>query len=253
MVSRRMLTAKPAETALLATTRHDTLRDHRDAFETSDARFVREYRLTKGVTRWLCDQLRGKLQRRREGPRVLTVEQQVLPALHFYAAGCFQGTVGSDENIRVHQCSNPVILGSIPIPAHLSIVPACSRVSLYCVVHVKDPGIEVDVTLGVETLVGVVAFTYENFASGCLYPPLVGWDIRLQVDVTLGVETLVGVVAFTYENFASGCLYPPLVGWDIRLQVRLCRGLGGRKFCVDSWLSSWGHGLMLRFWVVPAA
>ncbi|KAM7303192.1 uncharacterized protein ISCGN_013173 [Ixodes scapularis] len=24
---------------------------------------------------------------------------------------------------------------------------------------------------------------------------------------------------FTYENFASGCLYPPLVGWDIRLQM----------------------------------
>ncbi|KAG0409898.1 hypothetical protein HPB47_012991 [Ixodes persulcatus] len=80
-------------------------RDHRDAFETSDARFVGEYRLTKGVTRWLCGQLRGKLQRRREGPRVLTVEQQVLAALRFYAAGGFQGTVRSDENIRVHQRS----------------------------------------------------------------------------------------------------------------------------------------------------
>ncbi|XP_042144566.1 ovochymase-1 [Ixodes scapularis] len=87
-------------------------------------------------------------------------------------------------------------------------------------VRVLRTGSKVDVTLGVETLVGVVAFIYENFASGCLYPPLVGWDIRLQVDVTLGVETLVGVVAFTYENFASGCLYPPLVGWDIRLQER---------------------------------
>ncbi|KAM7303190.1 hypothetical protein ISCGN_013171 [Ixodes scapularis] len=30
-------------------------------------------------------------------------------------------------------------------------------------------------------------------------------------------------------------------------------GFARTKFCVDSWLSSWGHGLMLRFWVVPAA
>ncbi|KAG0437268.1 hypothetical protein HPB47_017521 [Ixodes persulcatus] len=73
--------------------------------ETSDVRFVGEYRLTKGVTRWLCDQLRRKLQRRREGPRVLTVEQQVLAGLRYYAAGGFQGTVVSDENIGVHQCS----------------------------------------------------------------------------------------------------------------------------------------------------
>ena len=90
---------------LLGSPADRVFRDHRDAFETSDARFVGEYRLTKGVTRWLCDQLRGKLQRRREGPRVLTVEQQVLAALRFYAAGGFQGTVRSDENIRVHQCS----------------------------------------------------------------------------------------------------------------------------------------------------
>uniref|UniRef100_A0A147BDK9 Putative nuclease harbi1-like protein n=1 Tax=Ixodes ricinus TaxID=34613 RepID=A0A147BDK9_IXORI len=93
---------------LLGSPADRVFRDHRDAFETSDARFVGVYRLTKGVTRWLCqlcDQLRGKLQRRREGPRVLTVAQQVLAALRFYAAGGFQGTVGSDENIGVHQCS----------------------------------------------------------------------------------------------------------------------------------------------------
>lgn len=88
-------------------------RDHRDAFETSDARFVGEYRLTKGVTRWLCDQLRGKLQRCREGPCVLTVEQEVLAALRFYAAGGFQGTVRSDENIGVHQCSVSRVLGDV--------------------------------------------------------------------------------------------------------------------------------------------
>ncbi|KAM7313454.1 hypothetical protein ISCGN_003318 [Ixodes scapularis] len=90
---------------LLGSPADRVFRDHWDAFETSDARFVAEYRLTKGVTHWLCDQLRGKLQRCREGPRVLTVEQQVLAALRFYAAGGFQGTVGSDENIGVLQCS----------------------------------------------------------------------------------------------------------------------------------------------------
>ncbi|KAM7290731.1 hypothetical protein ISCGN_027327 [Ixodes scapularis] len=90
---------------LLGSPADRVFRDHRDAFETSDVRFGGEYRLTKGVTRWLCDQHRGKLQRCLEGPRVLTVEQQVLAALRFYAAGGFQGTVGSDENIGVLQCS----------------------------------------------------------------------------------------------------------------------------------------------------
>ncbi|KAM7288332.1 ovochymase-1 [Ixodes scapularis] len=54
-------------------------------------------------------------------------------------------------------------------------------------VRVLRTGSKVDVTLGVETLVGVVAFIYENFASGCLYPPLVGWDIRLQLQILVGV------------------------------------------------------------------
>ncbi|KAM7303354.1 cytochrome P450 4c3 [Ixodes scapularis] len=71
----------------------------------SEARFVREYRLTKNVARWLCNELRRKLQRRRVGPHVLTVELQVLVALRFYAAGGFQGTVASDENIAIRQCS----------------------------------------------------------------------------------------------------------------------------------------------------
>ncbi|CAN7944837.1 unnamed protein product, partial [Ixodes hexagonus] len=90
---------------LLRPSTERVFRDHRDAFDMSDARFVREYLLTKGVTRWLCDELRGRLQRRREGPHVLTVEQQVLAALRLYAAGGFQATVGSDENISVHQCT----------------------------------------------------------------------------------------------------------------------------------------------------
>ncbi|KAM7283832.1 hypothetical protein ISCGN_000937 [Ixodes scapularis] len=97
---------------LLGSPADRAFRDHRNAFETSDARFVGEYRLTKVVTRWLCDQLRGKLQRRPEGPCVLTVEP-VLAALRFYAAGGFRGTVGSDENIGVHQCSVSRVLGDV--------------------------------------------------------------------------------------------------------------------------------------------
>uniref|UniRef100_A0A6B0UTK6 Putative nuclease harbi1-like protein n=1 Tax=Ixodes ricinus TaxID=34613 RepID=A0A6B0UTK6_IXORI len=98
---------------LLGSPADRVFRDHRDAVETSDARFLGEYRLAKGVTRWLCDQLRGKLQRCREGPRVLTVEQHVLAALRFYAARGFQGTVGSDENNGVHQCSVSRVLADV--------------------------------------------------------------------------------------------------------------------------------------------
>ncbi|KAM7313777.1 hypothetical protein ISCGN_003570 [Ixodes scapularis] len=61
----------------------------------------------------IAPQLRGKLQRCRGGPRVLTVEQQVLAALRFYAAGGFQGTAGSDENIGVLQCSVSRVLGDV--------------------------------------------------------------------------------------------------------------------------------------------
>ncbi|KAG0412190.1 hypothetical protein HPB47_010670, partial [Ixodes persulcatus] len=94
-----------------------TLRQEDADARTWTRRSVGEYRLTKGVTRGLCDQLRGKLQRRGEGSRVLTVEQQVLAALRFCAAGGFQGTVGSDENIGVHQCSQLAATTSLTLPA----------------------------------------------------------------------------------------------------------------------------------------
>ncbi|KAG0414179.1 hypothetical protein HPB47_008679 [Ixodes persulcatus] len=98
---------------LLRSPTERVFRDHRDAFDVSEARFVGEYRLTKGAARWLCDELRGKLQRRREGPLVLTVENQVLLALRFYAAGGFQGTVASDENSAVHQCTVSHVLHEV--------------------------------------------------------------------------------------------------------------------------------------------
>lgn len=98
---------------LLRSQTERVFRDHRDAFDVSDARFVGEYRLTKGVARWLCDELRGDLQRRRDGPHALSVEQQVLVALRFYAAGGFQGTVASDENIAVHQCTVSRVLHDV--------------------------------------------------------------------------------------------------------------------------------------------
>lgn len=80
--------------ALLVTQRADRVfREHRDAFLLSDDRFVANYRLTKGATRWLCEQLRPDLQPDRTTIRVITVEQQVLCALRFYAAGGFQGTL----------------------------------------------------------------------------------------------------------------------------------------------------------------
>ncbi|KAG0444299.1 hypothetical protein HPB47_013953 [Ixodes persulcatus] len=90
--------------ALLVSQRADRVfREHRDAFLLSDDRFVANYRLTKGATRWLCEQLRPDLQPDRTTVRVITVEQQVLCALRFYAAGGFQGTVASDEHLAVHQ------------------------------------------------------------------------------------------------------------------------------------------------------
>ncbi|SCV66631.1 hypothetical protein ANAPC5_01490 [Anaplasma phagocytophilum] len=89
--------------------------DHRGAFDMSVAGFVREYRLTKDVAHWLCDDLRGKLQRRHVGPHARTVKLQVLVALCFYDAGGFQGTVASDENIAAHHCSVSRVLMEVTL------------------------------------------------------------------------------------------------------------------------------------------
>ncbi|KAG0431685.1 hypothetical protein HPB47_021541 [Ixodes persulcatus] len=70
-----------------------------------DVDFQRHYRLSKDVVRWLCDELRGDpgLRRWSRARTVVTVEQQVLVALRFFATGSYQGFVGSDRNLSVHQ------------------------------------------------------------------------------------------------------------------------------------------------------
>lgn len=81
-------------------------RERRDAFEMPDDLFRQHFRLTKDLVRWLCDELREDLERQRVNTAtVLTVEQQVLCALRFYATGSFQGMIASDEHLAVSQPS----------------------------------------------------------------------------------------------------------------------------------------------------
>ncbi|KAG0427504.1 hypothetical protein HPB47_025432 [Ixodes persulcatus] len=70
-----------------------------------DDEFRRHYRLSKNIVRWLCDELRddAALRRQRRARTVMTVEQQVLCALRFYATGSYQGQVASDRHLAVHQ------------------------------------------------------------------------------------------------------------------------------------------------------
>ncbi|XP_040071044.1 putative nuclease HARBI1 [Ixodes scapularis] len=78
---------------------------HVDAFVMDDDEFRRHYRLSKNIVRWLCDELRddAALRRQRRARTVMTVEQQVLCALRFYATGSYQGQVASDRHLAVHQ------------------------------------------------------------------------------------------------------------------------------------------------------
>ncbi|XP_037515826.2 putative nuclease HARBI1 [Rhipicephalus sanguineus] len=58
------------------------------------------------MVRWLCGELRQNLERWRTGTRAaLTVEQQVLRALRFFATGCYQGAIASDEDVATSQFS----------------------------------------------------------------------------------------------------------------------------------------------------
>lgn len=79
--------------------------EHVNAFDMPNEEFRQRYRLSKNVVRWLCDQLRvdPALRRRRRGRTVMTVEQQVLCALHFFATGRYQGEVAWDQHFAVHQ------------------------------------------------------------------------------------------------------------------------------------------------------
>lgn len=82
--------------------REQRYRSHRDAFDLNDDEFRRQYRLSKDVVRWLCDELRSATGIRRR--RIIeTAEQQVLCALRFFATGSFQGMVATDEHLSVSQ------------------------------------------------------------------------------------------------------------------------------------------------------
>ncbi|KAG0431451.1 hypothetical protein HPB47_021770 [Ixodes persulcatus] len=76
-----------------------------DAFQLPDDDFRRQYRLSKAVVRWLCEELRSApgLRRRRTIASAMTVEQQVLCALRFFGTGSFQGMVATDEHLSVSQ------------------------------------------------------------------------------------------------------------------------------------------------------
>ncbi|KAG0417122.1 hypothetical protein HPB47_005867 [Ixodes persulcatus] len=78
---------------------------HADAFDMDDIDFQQQYRLSKAVVRWLCDELRSGpgLRRWSRARTVVTVEQQAFVALRFFATGSYQGLVASDRNLSVHQ------------------------------------------------------------------------------------------------------------------------------------------------------
>ncbi|KAG0425536.1 hypothetical protein HPB47_027308 [Ixodes persulcatus] len=90
---------------------------HRDAFELPEETFRWQYRLTKNVVRWLCDELREEpeLRRLRRSWTVMTVEQQMLCALCFYATGSFQGMVASDEHIARDQTTVSIVVRAVSL------------------------------------------------------------------------------------------------------------------------------------------
>lgn len=71
----------------------------------TDEQFRQHFRLSKTSVRWICDELADhpRLRRLRGGPQSLTVAEQVLCALRFYATGSFQGNIGSESYIGRHQ------------------------------------------------------------------------------------------------------------------------------------------------------
>ncbi|CAN7992926.1 unnamed protein product, partial [Ixodes hexagonus] len=80
-------------------------RKHVNAFAMPEDTFRRQYRLSKSTVTWLCDQLRDEegIRRQRETETTMTVEQQVLIALRFFATGGYQGAVATDESVAVVQ------------------------------------------------------------------------------------------------------------------------------------------------------
>ncbi|XP_064478644.1 uncharacterized protein LOC135391977 [Ornithodoros turicata] len=100
-----------------------TFRPYIDAFEATDEEFMRMYRLTKPVVRWLCDQLRCTLHPKRRTRTALSVERQILIALRFYATGSFQGAVASDRHMAVTQSTISKMLFKVTNAIVLQLAP----------------------------------------------------------------------------------------------------------------------------------
>lgn len=80
-------------------------RVHSEAFRLRDDAFIAKYRLSKDVALWLCDEISEDLRPRRQTVTTLSVEQQVLCALRFYASGGFQRSVANDEDLAIEQAT----------------------------------------------------------------------------------------------------------------------------------------------------
>ncbi|XP_064474017.1 putative nuclease HARBI1 [Ornithodoros turicata] len=104
-----------------------TFRPYIDAFEATDEEFMRMYRLTKPVVRWLCDQLRSTLRAKRRTRTALSVERQILIALRFYATGSFQVAVASDRHMAVTQSTISKALFKVTNAVLLQLAPLWIR------------------------------------------------------------------------------------------------------------------------------
>ncbi|XP_046391857.1 putative nuclease HARBI1 [Ischnura elegans] len=78
-----------------------SLRDRSNAFDLSDERFRRYFRLSKDAARYLCNAIRETFRRQRS--HALSVEIQVLAALRFFAVGSYQRAVGQERFISMSQ------------------------------------------------------------------------------------------------------------------------------------------------------
>ncbi|CAN8019531.1 unnamed protein product, partial [Ixodes persulcatus] len=80
-------------------------RKHANAFAMPEEKFRCQHRLSKSTVTWLCDQLRDEegIRRQRETETTMTVEQQVLIALRFFATGGYQGAIATYESLAVVQ------------------------------------------------------------------------------------------------------------------------------------------------------
>lgn len=119
-----LATAAGAAIALVSRRRKRRFRVHSDAFQLPDESFRRFFRLSKSTVLWLCDQLRDEegVRRTMTGSHTMSVEQQVLCALRFFATGSYQGMVATDEHRQAAQqtVSRAVRAGAVAIVRRLA-------------------------------------------------------------------------------------------------------------------------------------